>query len=257
MITVVTITYNNFEELVKTLNSVPKSANVESIVVNGGNCPKTFEFLKNYNGIVINEKDNGISDAFNKGIKKSSGEFIMFLNSGDILIDPSYPVNAEKIFRDNREISFIHSNFIFEDNIGGRLLMKPIMKNIGRGMPYFHPTMIVRKSVFSKTGFFDTDYKIAMDYDFAIKLDKHGIKGYYVSDKAPVVMDGTGKSAEQEYTAIMECWRALRKNNYLSVTVILNFGVRIVLYYFRRILVAAGLSSLLGKLKKIKHKIAV
>jgi len=48
MISIVTITYNNFDELIETLNSIPESPLIESIVVNGGQCEKTKEFLKTY-----------------------------------------------------------------------------------------------------------------------------------------------------------------------------------------------------------------
>ena len=53
---------------------------IESIIINGGENKQTEEYLKSYKGKVINEKDSGIADAFNKGIKNSSGDSIMFLN---------------------------------------------------------------------------------------------------------------------------------------------------------------------------------
>ena len=86
MISLITLTFNNYDQLVDTLNSIPKDKSVESIVVNGGTCQDTFNYLKDYNGKVINEKDDGISDAFNKGILASTGKYIMIMNSGDILL---------------------------------------------------------------------------------------------------------------------------------------------------------------------------
>lgn len=90
MISIVTVTYNNFNELIETLNSIPESDIVESVVINGGDCKKTKDFLENYPGKSISEKDDGIADAFNKSIKLSSGDYIMFLNSGDILLSADY-----------------------------------------------------------------------------------------------------------------------------------------------------------------------
>jgi len=83
MISIITITYNNYEGLKRTLSSIPSYNFIESVVVNGGTDKSTLEYLSSYRGKVINEKDEGIADAFNKGITKSSGDAIMFLNSGD------------------------------------------------------------------------------------------------------------------------------------------------------------------------------
>ena len=66
MISVITVTYNNYDDLHNTLHSLKKVDGIESIVVNGGDCDKTKTLLKNFNGIEISEPDKGISDAFNK-----------------------------------------------------------------------------------------------------------------------------------------------------------------------------------------------
>ena len=90
-LSVVTLTFNNYHELIKTINSLKGIDSVESVIVNGGSCIETKEFLeKNSQYTSISESDNGISDAFNKGIKLSSGKYITFLNSGDIVIDRGY-----------------------------------------------------------------------------------------------------------------------------------------------------------------------
>lgn len=78
MISIITITFNNYSELRTTLDSLKDISNIESIVVNGGSCEKTREFLKNYPGKSVSEKDNGISDAFNKGLRIASGDAILF-----------------------------------------------------------------------------------------------------------------------------------------------------------------------------------
>ncbi|SVA43116.1 uncharacterized protein METZ01_LOCUS95970, partial [marine metagenome] len=88
---------------------------IESVVVNGGDCEKTKEYLSNFNGIKISEPDNGISDAFNKGVAAANGENVMFLNSGDVLLSPNYLKEAETVMNFNPEISFVHSDSLFED----------------------------------------------------------------------------------------------------------------------------------------------
>lgn len=253
MLSIVTITYNNFEDLVKTIESLPQSNNIEFIVINGGKCEKTIDFLSPFKGIVINEPDEGIADAFNKGIRNSHGEYIQFLNSGDVLLDQTYPERAVNIMENDKDVSFVHSNLVFDDPIGGQLLVRPTGKNIGRGMPYLHPTMVVRKSLFEKAGMFYKSFRIAMDYDWAVRVEKSGAKGYYFNEEPVVKMDGRGKSAEQEFSAIRECIRSLKNNNYLNIKTVPGLITRLTLYFLRRTMIYLGVESLLGKLKRIKY----
>ena len=79
MISIVTITFNNFSELEATLKSLEpakSSKEIQSVVINGGSCQKTTNFLNSFSGKYLTEVDNGISDAFNKGILEADGEYI-------------------------------------------------------------------------------------------------------------------------------------------------------------------------------------
>jgi glycosyltransferase len=253
MVSIITITYNNYEELVKTLESIPVSKNVESVVINGGDCKKTLGFLEKYTGVVINEADKGISDAFNKGLLTAKGSCIMFLNSGDILIKPDYPVDAEKILQMMNDIAFVHSNILLEDSLAGSLIVRPRRKNIGRGMPYLHPSMIVRKQVFNDIGFFDLSKKIAMDYEFTVRLEKHGLKGYYFNSDPVVQMNGKGVSIIKESESIRESYQSLKQNNFLNLSRLSNLGIRLVLFYLRMLMYKIKADKLLGVMKRIKY----
>jgi len=253
LLSVITLTYNNLPELKKTLNSLPDYNIIESVVINGGTNDDTVEFLKSQKGIVVNEKDEGISDAFNKGIAYSTGDYIMFLNSGDELIDEKYLKKAKRILDNNPDYSFVHSNLLFVDKDGTELFIHPPLKNVGRGMPYLHPTMIVCKEVFNDIGGFKKGIKIAMDYDWIVRLDKEKFKGYYLNQDAPVKMDGSGKSVIREGEAIKECYDILKANDYLNFKNLTGFIVRYFLYLGRRLMNAIGLDRILISLKKIKH----
>jgi glycosyltransferase len=253
MISIVSITYNNFSEMLKTLNSIPVSPLIESVVINGGHCEKTEEFLKNYSGKSISEKDEGIGDAFNKGVKLSSGNYIMFLNSGDILIDKYYPEKALKLFNENKNISFVHSNLLLADISTSTLFVRPTHSNIGRGMPYLHPTMVVKKDLFEKIGLFNKKIKVAMDYDWIVRLEKNKSLGYYLNGNAVVKMDGMGKSIKEEKDAIKECYAILKDNNYLTPINLLGYIQRYVLYLIRTTMVKVGFKDLLMSVKKIKY----
>lgn len=240
ILSIITITYNNLTELKRTLDSIPKFDFIESIVVNGGNSHETTDYLKSYQGIVINEKDEGIADAFNKGIKVSSGDLIMFLNSGDVLINQKYLKRAINIFEEKQDISFVHSNVLYSDVIGGELIVKPRLKYLGRGMKYLHPSMIVKKEVFNELDYFNLNYKIAMDFDFIVKIEKKEMRGLYINGDPVVKMGGKGKSHAEEFSAIIECVRSLKENKYLTFMNMIGLSIRLFLFAFRKIILVIG-----------------
>ena len=103
MISVVTITYNNFDELQETIQSLDGSSFEELVVINGGSCSKTKSYLEKLSleGIktkIVSESDNGIADAFNKGVVRASEELIIFLNSGDLIGNKNYFSDVKRIF---------------------------------------------------------------------------------------------------------------------------------------------------------------
>lgn len=221
MISIITITFNNYEELIETLNSIKNVNNIQSIVVNGGSCEKTKKFLETYTGITLSEKDRGISDAFNKGIKLSTGDALMFLNSGDKLIDSTYLDDVNNLLKINPEISLFYSDIIYNDSILGprRIKVKEFQnENVAHhGMPYPHQSMIIRKVAFDKVGGFSLDLKIAMDFDLILRMMKAGFtKKRYIA-KASVEMDGGGISSTHELACIRENQMLLKKHGYYSL----------------------------------------
>ena len=261
MISVITVTYNNYDDLHRTLHSLDQVDGIESVVVNGGDCDKTKKLLSDFEGITISEPDKGISDAFNKGVALATGENVMFINSGDVLLSPNYLLEAEKIINFNPEISFIHSDLIYNDRISGDFRLTALQPfffrtpPLGRGMPYHHQSMVVRKNVFDKTGMFNLSYKISMDFDWVCRLHNHDLNGYYWNDEPVVKMDGEGLSALKEHLVIWESLRALKDNQLLTAKNLYGISVRIMFFLARRSMEILGLSEILGKLKKEKHNL--
>ena len=267
LLSIVTITFNNFEDLLHTVESVQNLENCEQIIINGGNCLKTLEYLKNFSGKSISEPDQGISDAFNKGINLSTGDAIIMLNSGDILLDRTYPSRACQILDQDPLIDFVHSDLIFEDRLIGPYLMRPLRTknilypNIGRGMPYRHQSMVVRKEVFDRVGLFNLDY-ISSDYDWICKwelsLKKSSGKAYYSHGVPVIKMDGGGISSTQESKIILEAIQIIKKRNrnlsFLEkMESDLALFTRLVLFYCRFLLKTMGFINILIKIKRIKY----
>ena len=267
-LSIITITLNNFEELLRTVESVRDLNGCEHIIINGGECPQTLEFLQGYNGKSVSEPDQGISDAFNKGIRLSSGDAIIMLNSGDLLLDRTYPARASQILDQDPQIDFVHADLIFEDSLIGSYIMRPLRTknvlspNIGRGMPYRHQSMVVRKEVYGRVGFFNLNY-ICSDFDWVCRWEldlkkSHG-QAYYSQGDPVIIMDGGGISSTQERKIILEAIKIIRQRNkhisFLEKT--RSYSAlfrRLVLFSVRVFLKKLGFVNILVIIKRIKYK---
>jgi len=251
MISVVTVTYNNFSELQKTEESLaPVRDRIEHIIVNGGQCGRTKEYLRQYGCKSISEPDRGISDAFNKGVRLATGSGVVFLNSGDVLIDPEYLDWAESHLTSN---DFTFSDILFDDAVGGVIRLKPHGQSLGRGMPYPHPSLVVKRQVFDLIGGFLEHFRLAMDYEFVCRMQNARLEGIYYGQPV-VLMDGTGVSVKNESRSLMECKTALIENDLWTFSNRFSFYERWFLYSLRRALLAAGRGRLLGSLKRVVRR---
>ena len=176
-LSIVTITYNAFEELEKTINSVKSQTfdSYEYIIIDGASTDGSLDIIKKYQKYItfsISEKDNGIYNAMNKSIDYCNGEWVIFMNSGDIFVDNFV---LEKIFSRH-----------YDDNIGvlygytqtgkGRMRFRPFVckKKNSIQMGFCHQSTIVRCEILKKYKF-DEHYKLAADYNLLFKLWKDGV----------------------------------------------------------------------------------
>ena len=268
LLSIVTITFNNYDELLHTVESVKDLNCCEHLIINGGKCQKTLEFLQSFSGKSISETDQGISDAFNKGIKLSQGSAVILLNSGDILLDQTYPEKALHILKEHPEVDFVHANELYDDAMIGEFVMRPLRKqnnlypNIGKGMPYRHQTMVVRKTVYEKVGLFDLKY-VTSDYDWICRWENSCIKisgsAYYLQGNPVIKMDGGGISTTQEGKVILEAIQIIMQYNknkrfieiIISYTALMN---RLVLFFGRLFLQKLGFINVLAKMKLRKYE---
>jgi GT2 family glycosyltransferase len=249
MLSAITITFNNHSELLGTIDSLA-GVNVQHVIVNGGNDPETINLLKSSSAVSISEKDHGISDAFNKGLSLASGDAVVFINSGDILIDKKYYDEAMDYLSSNQEVDFIYADICFIDQYSGEIRVRS--NNPFPHMPFLHPTLIVRKSAIEKVGKFDLNLKIAMDLDFAYRLVKLGYKGHYIP-RMVVKMDGQGVSSKHNWRNFKEIIKVISKNHDWSLRSI-NFLLRnFTLLLLKKLILKLGGSSILGWYRKKRY----
>jgi glycosyltransferase involved in cell wall biosynthesis len=248
MLSVISITFNNHDELLSTTTSL-SSLEIEHIIVNGGSCPKTAKFLSSFSGKSVSEPDQGISDAFNKGIRLSTGTGIIFLNSGDTLVDPSYLIWAEAQLN---QYDFTYSDIYFDDPIAGKIQIRPTHQPLGRGMPFPHQTMVVKKSIFDEVGHFKIEYKRAMCFEFTCRLLAANKKGIYYP-KPTVLMEGTGISTKQETHTLLESKKAMVDLSQFDYKNRYYYLIRKIGLIARQFLINLGLKPVLKQIKIWRH----
>ena len=238
-ISIITPTYNSEKVIEHCVSSLLNQTytDFEHIIVDNVSSDSTVSIIqnvyKNHSKInklkVICEIDNGIAEAFNKGINNSDGDIIGILNSDDYYYNKNVLDLVNEAFQDD-EIIFVHGNIYFEDPLYGSNIRKPLLCPITRAMPYNHPTMFFRKEVYKQHGFFDTGYKFAMDFEFICRLSKSIIdfnsRGYYIDGKPLATMVAGGASWKNELDSIEETRKALKKYNYWNFDARKNYFLR-------------------------------
>lgn len=182
-VSIITVCLNSENLIEKTIKSVISQTypNIEYILIDGKSTDNTMNIIKKYESsinIIVSEKDNGIYDAMNKGAQLANGDIIYFLNSGDYLYDDS---TLEKVIKPAKKIpdwDILYGDILYYYENGSKYYMGPknnIVEIMSRGIN--HQSILTRKSVFERCGYFDTKFKIFSDFDWLIRcLIKHEVK---------------------------------------------------------------------------------
>ncbi|MEH6557737.1 MAG: glycosyltransferase family 2 protein [Oceanicoccus sp.] len=141
---------------------------MEYIVIDGGSTDGTLEILQEYPDIidkVVSEPDQGISDAFNKGIKLASGDYIGIINADDYY-EPCAFTNILEVAAANGDPDVIHGSLRYIPVTGNDYLEHPCIERIWNYMSVFHPTMFIHRRAYQKIGDYRMDYRYAMDSEW-------------------------------------------------------------------------------------------
>jgi glycosyltransferase involved in cell wall biosynthesis len=152
-ISIITICFNNPEDLQATCASVnmQKTLPFEHIIIDGSTTSEIKNWLESTAQPIyrkwICEKDDGISDAFNKGLKKATGHIINFLNSGDILFDENALNKIHEVFETNPDIGWCHGKLLLQRGGQWVSIGKPFdPEKLYRGMRgVSHPVHLIYK----------------------------------------------------------------------------------------------------------------
>lgn len=249
-ISIITICFNNLEDLLVTLLSVDKQVvkPYEHWIIDGSTDGNIKTYLEThtqpYYRKWINEKDRGIADAFNKGVYRATGEIVNMLNAGDYYFNEQTLAMVTKAFHFNPDITWLHGRYQLQRGGIWVIIGKPFQAGkLYRGMRSLsHQSMFVKKSLHEKYGWYDTALINAMDYDFVCRIRKEK----FMFIKQPLVVFAPGGTTDTNYLSALEEGAKVYQRYFRS-------SLKLVLWQYRLKLLHYVLNSPAGKvLYKVK-----
>ena len=216
-LSIVTINYNNAEGLRKTLASVAEQTyrDIEHIIIDGGSTDGSVDVIRDYENTIkqcvtinqftiqvkwVSEKDSGIYNAMNKGIRKATGSYIEILNSGDVLAAPDVTERMVAALPEGTPI--IYGNML--KSYDGKTIINRDTCGSGMYTPesflYFyngtlnHDCAYIRRDLFDKYGLYNEDMKICSDWEWYVKAIALGGEKAVYSNIDVTIFDMNGVS---------------------------------------------------------------
>ncbi len=225
-VSIITAILNNKELIEDCINSVLNQPcqNIEYIVIDGGSTDGTLEIIKKYKDKIskwISEPDKGIYDGLNKGIRLATGDIVGFLHTDDFYahdkVIETVVSNMEKY-----NVDSCYGDLLYVDKNNTNKIIRywksqPYRDGLfKKGWMPPHPTFFVKKEVYEKYGYFNTDFKIASDYELMLRfLHKYKISTCYIPEVLIKMRLGgaSNRSLKNLITKTTEDYRAWKVNN--------------------------------------------
>ena len=228
-LSVITVVFNNLRGIERTVLSVLNQTyiNIEYIVIDGLSTDGTLEVIKKYEDRIklISEKDNGIYDAMNKGLKAATGDYVLFMNSGDEIY--SHDTVAE-IFAaaEGVDIYYGETEMIGAEgkSLGQRRHKAPANFNWGSfkyGMNVSHQAIYIKRSL---TDSYDSRYQLSADIDWIIRAAKKAKKIVRVEGYVAKYQVG-GMSKQKHRQSLKERFDIMRRYYGLIPTLFNHFVI--------------------------------
>lgn len=250
MISIITATFNSAKTLKDTIQSVLRQTNkdFEYLIIDGGSTDETIDIVKSYESEFsgrlkwVSEKDQGIYDAMNKGIKMASGDVVGILNSDDYFTSDDILQTVDNAFK-SHEIDAIYGDihFIRDGNpqkcirYYSSRMFTPFWLRFGF-MPA-HPSFYCKREVFERAGLYSLDYKIGADYEMMVRLfKKYKIVSRYINKDFVTMRTGgaSNNNVRSRITLINEDVKACKENGVYTncLFVMLKFMYKIFEFRF-------------------------
>lgn len=191
-VSIITVARNSAETIADAMDSVLRQTycDIEYIVVDGLSSDSTIEVVKSYEERFegrlrwVSEKDDGIYNAMNKGVRMATGDVVGILNSDDFLTSDTVIEQMVSHFSDNVDAIYGDVHFVHPDNLQKTVryysgsIFRPWLLRFGFLPP--HPSLYVRRILFEQHGYYDDSYQISADYEFIMRLCLRGANLRYL-----------------------------------------------------------------------------
>ncbi|MFV5692442.1 glycosyltransferase family 2 protein [Flavobacterium sp. LT1R49] len=273
-LSIITINYNNLEGLKRTVESVVNQTwkEFEYIVIDGSSTDGSAAYLESQSDIIdywVSEPDNGIYNAMNKGFMKATGEYLLFLNSGDHFYSDNVLQKNHK-FLVEKDLVYFNLNFV--DKANSRISKYPerlaFSHFIHGSLP--HPATFIKKQLFEIVGPYDEGFEIISDWKFFIlALFKYNCSYYKVEETLTTFyLDGISSKFDfsdernkvlkeyfsgfiSDYKELVLISPLMKTNRYKMLSEIESslFGKKIVSLFFRAYIIVLSKKKLEDVLK--------
>jgi glycosyltransferase involved in cell wall biosynthesis len=237
VLSVITVVFNNAKDIERTMLSVLNQtySNIEYLVIDGNSTDGTKEIIKEYRSqiaVFISEKDNGIYDAMNKGLAKATGDYVVFMNSGDEFFEKD-TVKTVFATEADADIYYGETEMIGEDlqSLGQRRHKTPeklTWKDFRYGMSISHQAIFIRRPLAEP---YNLNYQLSADIDWILTAAKKARKIVNVQQYVAKYLVG-GMSKKKHLQSLKERFAIMRKHYGLLPTVFNHFVITFNLAWY-------------------------
>ncbi len=253
LISVITIAYNSEKTIENTIKSVIEQdySNKEYIVIDGGSSDGTVDIIKKYEKYIsywVSEHDDGISDAFNKGIRVAKGDVIGIVNSDDQYIPGALSIIANNY---DENIDVYRGTILIHEDGKEDYTYQPTMKFglFPIKVNVCHLPTFISKKAYIKYGVYDVSFKLAMDLDLLRRFYRKGATFKKIDD----VLGKFNVGGLSTKSGIAKCFEERRKviisNGGNKVDVFIYDCYLALVWIFKNIILSLGINY-----RRIRYK---
>jgi glycosyltransferase involved in cell wall biosynthesis len=254
-ITVISVVYNAETSLEATMLSVLAQdwPQLEYLVIDGGSTDGTLDIIRRHSarlGGWVSERDRGIYDAMNKGIRMAKGKWILFLNAGDRFVSPDVLTRCMQAVLPGDGVIFGDCIILYAGF--SRLMVARGAENIAVGLPSTHQCMLFYRELAIEE-IFDITEGLAADFGMVARLVKKGVQFRYVH--IPMVLyQAGGISDVRRLSALVSMWRISRKNFGWSWNTSVHFVRNIIFEILKKSVRSVIGDRLMDRMRFLKYR---
>ncbi len=197
---VITVNLNNHLGLKNTIESVLVQTfrNYEFLIIDGGSSDNSLQIIRQYEDRIsywISEHDGGIYCAMNKGIAKSTGEYCVFLNSGDCFKDEATLETMSSYLSDKFELICGSSCHLKDGKLNTKLPLQDLRISSIYTQTLPHQACFIKRNLFYSIGLYNEKNKIVSDWEFFVNCAKYGVS-YMSVDQMIAIMEAPNISSK-------------------------------------------------------------